>query len=184
MIDIQELSFTESQEFISVFEFLEKPSFNGMDWVDVEDENATYIWLLEDIKKPLGFLSYKIILMPNQIDFIYIVKIYVLKTHRSKKPILIDGKRASMILFEQIYKKDINILTLESADEKLDIYYQKLGFKYNVELSKELSKVIDTRNREIMYKIDKREEIELSEVEKKFFDSHTPLKFSNSKHRS
>ena len=170
MIDIKELSFTKSKEFISIFEFLERPLPISMDWIDVEDANATYIWLLEDIKKPLGFISYRTLQMPNKIDFIYIVKIYVLKSHRGKEPTLIKEERVSMLLFQQVYKKSVNILTLESSDKKLDLYYQKLGFKYNVELSKELSKVIDTRNREIMYKIDTKEEVSLSDVEKKFFE--------------
>ena len=77
MINIQNLDFSNSKPLLDRFQILEKSY--GMDWFDCEDENAKYIWVVEDIENPLGFLSYKILPHPNQIDFIYIVKIYYLR---------------------------------------------------------------------------------------------------------
>ena len=135
---IKELSYEESKEYLYKFQIKEKSY--GTDWYDCEDENATYIWLIEieNInEKPLGFLSYKKMILPIKVGFIYIVKIYTLYTHRGEKPTLFNGNRVSEILFNEIDRKGINILTLESACEKLDIYYKSLGFKYNKEISDE-----------------------------------------------
>jgi hypothetical protein len=126
MINIQNLDFHNSRFLLSKFQALEKSY--GMDWYDCEDENAKYIWIIEDIDNPLGFLSYKILPHPNQTDFIYIVKIYVLKDYRGENPRLIEEERVSEILFRRIEREEINILTLESACEKLDKYYESLGF--------------------------------------------------------
>jgi len=130
---IKELSYEESKEYLSRFQQEEKSY--GADWYDCEDHpNATYIWFLsvESIsEKPLGFLSYKKMILPNKVDFVYIVKIYALHTHRGEHPILFNGKRVSEILFDEIDKKGVNILTLESACEKLDIYYEGLGYIFS-----------------------------------------------------
>lgn len=124
MVEIKELFYEESRGLLYKFQVSEKAY--GTEWY--EDEEATYIWLIEDIKQPLGFLSYKVLIAPNKIDFIYVVKIYVLKSHRGTNPILIDDERVSKILFREIDKKGVNFLTLESACERLDLHYQKFGF--------------------------------------------------------
>ena len=150
MIEIQNLDFSNSKFLLNKFQALEE-SF-GVDWYDCEDENAEYIWIIKDIDNPLGFLSYKILLHPNKIDFIYIVKIYVLKYYRGKNPTLIEEEKISEILFRQIDRKEINILTLESSCEKLDNYYEKLGFEYNRDISEIFSPIVGT-NEKIMVKI-------------------------------
>jgi len=91
-------------------------------------------------------------LHPNKIDFIYIVKIYVLKYYRGKNPALIEEEKVSEILFRQIDRKEINILTLESSCEKLDNYYEKLGFEYNRDISEMFSPIVGT-NEKIIIKI-------------------------------
>jgi len=146
---IREFTFENSRKFLSEFQLVEKSYY--ADWSDCEDENAQYIWLFEGIENPLGFLSYKILLHPNQIDFIYIVKIYVLKDYRGKTPILVEEERVSEILFRQIDIKNINILTLESACEKLDIYYENLGYRYDIDVNNVFSSLIGT-NEKIMVK--------------------------------
>jgi len=167
MIDIQEFSFMESRELLSIFQSLNNSY--GADWYNAEMEEAKYIWVTEDIQNPLGFLSYKVLIHPNQIDFIYIVKIYALSTHRGDNPILIKEERVSEILFRQIDRRGINILTLESACEELDVYYKNLGFEYNKEISDEFAKVIGTRE-EIMYRKKKDIQSELSDEERKKFN--------------
>ena len=142
MIDIQNLDFFNSKFLLNKFQALENSY--GMDWYDCEDENTEYIWILEGIDNPLGFLSYKILSHPNQIDFIYVVKIYVLEDYRGKNPRLIEEERVSEILFRQIDRQGINILTLESACERLDTHYEKLGFKYNKDVSEIFSSIIGT----------------------------------------
>ena len=120
MVEVKELSFIESKKYLHLFQKLENSY--GADWYDAEDEGSRYIWLIEDINKPLGFLSYKVLVLPNRIDFVYIVKIYVLKSHRGNNPILFEDERVSKILFRQIDKKGVDILTLEYACENLDFY--------------------------------------------------------------
>jgi hypothetical protein len=172
MVDLGELSYQDSIELIKKFELLENPNPQSMDWSYIHESKATYIWLLEDSINPLGFLSYKILLHPNKTNFIYIVKIYVLKGYKkyegnkAEEPILIEGKKVSRILFEEIYKKGVNILTLESACEKLDIYYERLGFKKNKEMSDFFAPIIGT-NEQIMTKLVK--EPKLSDIEKELF---------------
>ncbi|MFK5976820.1 MAG: hypothetical protein QM493_09955 [Sulfurovum sp.] len=73
MVEIKEFSLHESQKYLYLSQRLENSY--GTDWYDCE-EDAKYIWLIENIENPLGFLSYKVLLLPNKIDFIYIVKIY------------------------------------------------------------------------------------------------------------
>jgi len=168
---IRELSYQDSRSFIASFEKLENPSPLSTDWVDVEEKNATYIWFLEledTIEKPLGFLSYKILVLPNTLEFVYIVKIYVLKTHRGEDPILINDERVSKILFDEIDRKDVNILTLESACTNLDVYYKRLGFEYNVDISNEFLAVIGTRE-EILYRRRENPSNIMSDTEKEIF---------------
>lgn len=162
---IRELSYLDSQKYLG--EFQKEENSYGADWYDCEDENSQYIWWL-DIEKPLGFLSYKKMILPNKIDFVYIVKIYVLKTHRGEEAVLIDGERVSEILFSEIDKKGVNILTLESACEKLDVYYKDLGFEYNVAISNEFASVIGTRE-EILYRRKKSLLDMMSDAEKEMF---------------
>ena len=152
MINIQNLDFSNSKPLLDRFQILEKSY--GMDWFDCEDENAKYIWVVEDIENPLGFLSYKILPHPNQIDFIYIVKIYVLEDYRGKNPRLIEEERVSEILFRQIDRQGINILTLESACERLDTHYEKLGFKYNKDVSGIFSSIIGTTQKTLVRMVD------------------------------
>ena len=152
MINIQNLDFSNSKPLLDRFQILEKSY--GMDWFDCEDENAKYIWVVEDIENPLGFLSYKILPHPNQIDFIYIVKIYVLEDYRGKNPRLIEEERVSEILFRQIDRQGINILTLESACERLDTHYEKLGFKYNKDVSGIFSSIIGTTQKILVRMVD------------------------------
>jgi len=174
VIDIKELSYQESQKFISAFDTLEESLYishtdrNFSDWVDVEEVRARYIWLVEDMEKPLGFLSYRVLILPNKIDFIYIVKIYVLKSHREENPILVEEERVSEILFREIDRRNVNILTLESACKKLDRYYESLGFEYNKEISDIFAQEIKTTE-QIMYRKKKDIEINLSDEEKKMF---------------
>jgi hypothetical protein len=145
VVKIKELVFEDSKQFLDKFQKLENSY--GTDWYDCEDKEAKYIWLIKDIENPLGFLSYKILLHPNQKDFIYIVKIYVLEDYRGKIPILIEDERVSEILFRQINRKGVNILTLESACDKLDNYYKSLGFKYNEDISNVFSSAIGTKEK-------------------------------------
>lgn len=152
MIDIQNLDFSNSKPFLDRFQILEKSY--GMDWYDCENENAKYIWVVEDIENPLGFLSYKILPHPNQIDFIYIVKIYVLEDYRGENPRLIEEERVSEILFRQIERQGITILTLESACTKLDIHYEKLGFKYYKDVSGVFSSIIGTTQKILVRMVD------------------------------
>lgn len=142
MIDIQDLDFSNSRFFLNKFQASENSY--GMDWYDCEDENAKYIWAIEGIDNPLGFLSYKILFDPNITEYIYIVKIYVLSQYRGQTPILIEEERVSEILFRQIEKKEIDILTLESACEELDDYYESLGFRNMQEVSDIFSQIIGT----------------------------------------
>jgi hypothetical protein len=145
------MSYLESRELLNKFQILEQEhDLYLTNWVDVEDESVRYIWAIENFDDPRGFLSYKILALANVNEFIYIVKIYVLKDYRGKTPILIDDERVSQILFRQISVKDIDILTLESADEKLDKYYKSMGFEYNEEKSRIYSQIIDSKNRQIM----------------------------------
>ena len=168
MLDIKELSYEESRGLISIFESLEEPVLLSTDCVDVEESRAKYIWLIEDMKKPLGFLSYRLFILPNKIAFIYIVKIYVLGAYRGTSPILFEDRRVSEILFNEIDKRNVNILTLESACENLDRYYEGLGFKYNKEISDIFAKVIRTTE-QIRYRKKKDIAIELSDEEKRMF---------------
>lgn len=142
MIDIQNLDFSNSKFLLDRFQSLEKSY--GMDWYDFDDENAKYIWIVEDIEIPLGFLSYKILPHPNKIDFIYIVKIFVLRDYRGETPKLIEEERVSEILFRQIERQGINILTLESACEELDDYYESLGFRNIQEVNNGFSQITGT----------------------------------------
>ena len=152
MIDIQNLDFFNSKFLLNKFQALENSY--GMDWYDCEDENTEYIWILEGIDNPLGFLSYKILSHPNQIDFIYVVKIYVLEDYRGEDPRLIEEERVSEILFRQIDRQGINILTLESACEILDTHYEKLGFKYNKDVSGIFSSIIGTTQKILVRMVD------------------------------
>jgi hypothetical protein len=82
-----------------------------------------------------------------------------LENYRGKNPILIEERRVSHMLFQEIYQKGINILTLESADDKLDAYYKRLGFEYNEEINRILSGKIDSKNRQILHRIQKTNDI-------------------------
>lgn len=142
MIDIQNLDFHDSRFLLNKFQGLEK-SF-GMDWYDCEDENAKYIWVINGVDNPLGFLSYKILFDSIIKEYIYIVKIYVLSQYRGQTPILIEEERVSEILFRQIERQGINILTLESACEELDDYYESLGFRNIQEVNNGFSQITGT----------------------------------------
>ncbi len=142
MIDIQNLDFHNSRFLLNKFQGLEK-SF-GMDWYDCEDENAKYIWVINGVDNPLGFLSYKILFDSIIKEYIYIVKIYVLSQYRGQTPILIEEERVSEILFRQIERQGINILTLESACEELDDYYESLGFRNIQEVNNGFSQITGT----------------------------------------
>jgi len=166
-MELQELSFSDSREFLYKFQKTEKAY--GAEWYDVEESEATFIWLIEDLANPLGFLSYKIFALPESQEFLYIVKIYVLNTHRGKDALMIEGERVSEVLFRVIENKGMNILTLESSDERLDEYYKSLGFGFNPELSSMYGSIIDTRNRKIIFRNTQRYEVDLSAQEKQFF---------------
>ena len=155
MVEIKELSFFDLQSYLNRFQLLEK-AYGA----------ETYIWLFENIDNPIGFLSYKVLGLPNIIHFVYILKIYVLELYRGNNPILVEDERVSKILFRQIDKKGLDILTLESACKKLDFYYENLGFEYNKEISNKFSKIIGI-SEQIMYK--QKKDIELSDEEKIFF---------------
>ena len=151
MIDIQNLDFHDSRFLLNKFQGLEK-SF-GMDWYDCEDENAKYIWVINGVDNPLGFLSYKILFDSIIKEYIYIVKIYVLSQYRGQTPILIEEERVSEILFRQIERQGINILTLESACEELDDYYESLGFRNMQEVSDRFSQITGTHAKIIVKKV-------------------------------
>ena len=151
MVDIKNLDFLNSRNLLSKFQSLENSYYS--DWYDCEDENAKYIWLIKDIENPLGFLSYKILPHLNQIDFIYIVKIYVLNDYRGTNPTLIEEERVSEILFRQIYRQGINILTLESACDELDVYYETLGFRYDKDVSEMFSHIVGTHEKIMVKKV-------------------------------
>ncbi len=167
-MELQELSYDKSRELISIFESLEEPSVLSTDWVDVHEPRASYIWLLEGINQPLGFLSYRVLILPNRIDFVYIVKIYALKTHRGRNPTLVEEERVSEILFREIDKKNVNILTLESACENLDRYYEELGFEYNKEISEAFAHEIGT-SEQIRYRKKEASNREVSDEMKELF---------------
>lgn len=149
MPHIEELSYNNSKAHLLKFQLLENSY--GADWYGADDKASTYIWLLENVKNPLGFLSYKKLILPNKVDFIYVIKIYVLKKYRDKNPILLDEERVSEILFRQIETKSVNILTLESSCKKLDVHYESLGFEYNKDNSKIFAQAINT-NSKVMHK--------------------------------
>ncbi|WP_419777761.1 GNAT family N-acetyltransferase [Malaciobacter marinus] len=142
MIKVKNLDYVNSISLLNKFQILEESYYS--DWYDCDDENAEYIWAIDGIDNPLGFLSYKILFDSNINEYIYIVKIYVLSQYRGQTPILIEGERVSEILFRQIEKKEINILTLESACDKLDDYYESLGFRNIQEISNGFSQIKGT----------------------------------------
>ena len=148
-IKLEELSFRDSRKLLTKFQQLEKSY--GADWYDTEEEGADYIWLIKNLDDPLGFLSYKLLRLSNQMGFVYIVKIYVLKAYRGRNPILIDEERVSEVLLRTMESKGFNILTLESACDKLDRRYKELGFEYIEDLSREFGSVLDTSEK-IFYK--------------------------------
>jgi len=148
-ITLEEFSFGDSRKFLTKFQLVEK-SF-GSDWYDAEDENATYIWIIENMDNPIGFLSYKLFILPDQKDFVYIVKIYVLKAYRGTTPILIEGERVSETLLREMERKGFDILTLESACDALDQRYRELGFEYVEDLSRIFGRVLGTSEK-IYYK--------------------------------
>ncbi len=148
-ISIHELSFSGSKEFLGKFQLLENSY--GADWYGAEDENADYIWLVENIDNPLGFLSYKLLVLPDKTGFVYIVKLYVLKEYRSTDPVLIEEERISVILLREMERKGFDILTLESACVALDKRYRVLGFEYIEDLSREFGSVIGTSEK-VLYK--------------------------------
>lgn len=177
----EELSYDDSRKYLYLFQREEerllglKGQFLGMDWYGCDDDkDTTFIWLLKDIDVPLGFLSYKPIFWDDTKDFIYIVKVYVLENYRGKNPILMEERRVSYMLFQEIDQKGINILTLESADDKLDNYYKRLGFEYNEEISRTLSNKIDSKNRQILHRIQKTNDI--PDELKAFFGEHPEVK--------
>ena len=148
MIDIKEFDYQSSKHLLKRFQIIEKSY--GANWFNCEDENSQYIWIIENTDNPLGFLSFKILIHPNQKDFIYIVKIYVQRQYRGENPLLVNKERVSQILFRQIESKGVNILTLESADEKLDAYYEQQGFKYNEDISNFFAPVIGTNDKVVV----------------------------------
>lgn len=166
-MEVKELSIEDSRKLLYDFQILEqKHDFYLSDWFDAEDDEAIYIWVIENSKDPRGFLSYKKFYIADIKDFIYIVKIYVLKEYRGNNPQLVNNERVSNILFNEIFRKGIDILTLESADEKLDTYYENKGFIYNQDLSTTYSQVIDSKNRRIMVR---ENENNIPEEELEFF---------------
>ena len=146
---VRELSYIDSRELLHKFQLLENSY--AADWYGAEDESADYIWLIENIVNPLGFLSYKLLVLPDKTGFVYIVKIYVLEDYRGSDAIPIEEERASEILLREIERKGINILTLESACDALDNRYEELGFEYIEEISREFGSIIGTVDK-IMYK--------------------------------
>ncbi len=145
----------ESQNLLNYFNELEK-AYLTIDWIGSEDGDK-YIWLIDDSfipEKPIGFIAYKEYLLHNKEEFIFIVKIYVLKGFsRVSNPHLIEKKKASEILFERVEALGKPIITLESACEKLDNHYKDFfGFKYNVEVANQFSTIIGNKGEHIMYK--------------------------------
>jgi len=181
-MDIQHLNYTESSRYLYEFSVSEKSSVKEIA-TDRKNE-AKYIWIVNkadiatEMDKGIGFLSYSIYPIPESDKaFIYIVKIHTLKEYRGETPITINGKRVREILFEEIemiedvHKKlDIDIITLVSANEKLDIFYQDLGFNDLPEGSviEKYSQLIMT-NDPIMYRIKQTSNLELSDEEKTIF---------------
>ena len=122
-------------------------------YTDRKNESE-YIWLMEDDKE-IGFLSYSINEIPDSNKaFIYITKVYILEKYR--------GKHLSLMLFNEIEKiedtkkkLDINVVTLVSANKKLEEkLYKKIGFKelVDTEVREIYSKILRTQD-PIMYRI-------------------------------
>lgn len=155
MIISIERSRDESQNLLNYFNDLEK-AYLTTDWSGSEDGDK-YIWLIDNSvvpEKPIGFIAYKEYLLHNKKEFIFIVKIYVLKGFsRVPNPFLIDDKKASMILFERLEALGKSIITLESACEKLDKHYEYFfGFIYNDDIANQFSEIINIKGEHIMYK--------------------------------
>jgi hypothetical protein len=149
------LSRDASETLLSYFNVLEK-AYLTTDWAGSEDGDK-YIWLIDNSvlpEKPIGFIAYKEYSLHNMEEFIFIVKIYVLKGFsRVPNPHLIENKKASNILLERLEALGKPIITLESACGKLDKHYEDFfGFKYNVEIANQFSKIIGIKGEHIMYK--------------------------------
>jgi hypothetical protein len=148
---IKELSRKDSEEYLDLFEALEyKNSYPSCDAYDNRDANF-YIWLI-DISNtnelPIGFIGYNIFVLSKKEEFIYIVKFYVFGAYKKYmnpdgEATLINGEKASNLLFERVKLKDKNIITLTSASESLDEYYSiEYGFEFNDEISEKFAEII------------------------------------------
>jgi hypothetical protein len=170
----RELPLNMSQEYLNIFESLEEP--DGMDWFE-SDEAERYIWLLDisnEKEIPIGFIGYNELKLNKDEDFFYIVKVYVLGKYKQyKNPnhvTRINGDKVFSILFRRIISKGKSIITLESAHEKLDKYYEKeLGFQYNYEVSEKFSEIISSKQRNIMYLDKKRRDLKIDHEWKSLF---------------
>lgn len=181
-MDVTHLTYKESGRLLHEFSVSERSNVREVatEWKN----HANYIWIIKkalsenEIDTGIGFLSYNIYPIADSIkSFIYIVKIHVLKDYRGDTPTLIDGKRASQILFDEVEKiedeyskSDIDIITLISANEELDKFYKDLGFKDLPEgkVTEEYSRKISTAD-PIMYRIKQKSELKLSDGEEVLF---------------
>lgn len=178
---IVNLDYNKSSKFLYLFSMSNRKSVK--DIATDRKNDANYIWIVkqpmteDETEKPIGFLSYIVYPISNNRAFIYIVKIHVLEEYRREGAILFDEVRVSEILFKEIEKKEdeqkklsIDVITLVSANETLDLYYTNLGFK-NLpigEVSMQYSKVINT-NDPIKYRIKESSKITINDSEKLIF---------------
>ena len=155
MIEPINLSRDESETLLSYFNILDK-AYLTTDWAGSEDGDK-YIWLIDNSfepEKPIGFIAYKEEFLHNTEEFIFIVKIYVLKGFsRVHNPHLIDNMKASEILLKRLEALGKPIITLESACEKLDKHYETFfKFIYNEDIANLFSKTLGIEGKHIMYK--------------------------------
>jgi len=147
---IKELSRNDSEEYLDKFRALEyKNSLGMMSWIFSEDAKY-YIWLIDISsieEEPIGFIGYNLFTLENNEEFIYIMKFFVFREYRKygnpNSIKLVGKKKVSSMLFERIAKKGKNIITLTSASDELDTYYQDTyGFKYDEDISEKFANIV------------------------------------------
>ncbi len=156
---MRELSKPESQEYIDRFQRLEYSyRVASTDWYGSEDANF-YIWLIDITSEPeipIGFIGYKVFALDDGEAFIYIVKFFVLKEYKKynnrSNVKLVEGEKVSSLLFKEIKSKGMNIITLTSANSKLDIYYTNAyGFTHNEQICGKLADIIGEFSEGLLY---------------------------------
>jgi|GEM_PF-3873292 len=150
----------ESQEYLDQFQILEYKDrcTNYANWYDSDNANF-YLWLVDTTDKieiPIGFIGYNFFALANGEEFIYIVKFFISREYRTydnpNDIKLIEEEKASSLLFREIISKRKNIITLTSANEKLDTYYSKeYGFVYDEEICEKLASIVGENAEGFLY---------------------------------